>query len=327
MYLGLGSDYSQPNRPTEDQQWRGTVLQIDPQGNIQPIARELRYPVGLALNARDRLFVTDQQGEQNTFNELNEIIPGRRYGVPTREDQRGELSGFVESSVDKVSPAVQIPHPWTRSVNGLFFLPTDGPFENHPFAGHGIGMEYNGRFLVRFSLQDVEGRAQGAVYPFSRIPKEQDDSSFLGPICGAVAPNGDLYIGSIRDSGWLGGLNVGEVVRLRRTAEPYPNGIREVRWSPAGFEVEFTHPVSEQGAAKLSSDLTVTGYTRTWKGTYATEDSDRHALDITERQFDPTRRTLQLKSTAVKPGYVYELQLPALSDEPLFPNTAAYTVR
>ena len=31
----------------------------------------------------------------------------------------------------------------------------------------------------------------------------------------AVSPRGDLYVGGIRDSGWGGANNIGEIVRLR----------------------------------------------------------------------------------------------------------------
>ena len=48
---------------------------------------------------------------QNTFNELNVIVPGHRYGVPAKLDPPTEDPADV--------PAVQIPHPWTRSVNGV----------------------------------------------------------------------------------------------------------------------------------------------------------------------------------------------------------------
>jgi sugar lactone lactonase YvrE len=77
FYLGLGSDYAQKNRPKEKARWRGNVLKISPKGKITPIASSFRYPTGLAMNADGDLFVTDNQGVQNTFNEINHIIPGR----------------------------------------------------------------------------------------------------------------------------------------------------------------------------------------------------------------------------------------------------------
>lgn len=332
LYIALGSDYSQPKRPEADQRWRGTILMREPNGHLAPIAREFRYPIGIALDARDRLFVTDQQGEQNTYNELNLVLPGRRYGVPTREDLRGERSGFVEAAPEgsgKMVPAVQIPHPWTRSVNGLFFLPTDGAYADHPFAGHGIGMEYNGRFLTRFTLQDVGGEPQGAVYPFSRIPAETDPDAFLGPICGLAHPNGDLFIGSIRDSGWLGGLNVGEIVQLSREQSAFPQGLREMRLVPGGFELEFMQPLAESERAELAARLSLQGATRQWGGTYATEDSGRYSPVVTAREFDTRGKILRLQVEDLRPGFVYELRLPSRlsSGTACFPDYAAYTIR
>ncbi len=149
-------------------------------------------------------------------------------------------------------PAIQIPHPWTRSVNGICFLPRSLPGNARfgSLAGQGIGCEYNGRFLVRFTLQEVDGTVQGAVYPFSR-PTDEDSPSvsdarspdsdahgFIGPLCCAVSPGGDLFIGGIQDSGWLGGANVGEIVRLRPNGRT-SNGIREIRATPHGFEIHI----------------------------------------------------------------------------------------
>lgn len=329
LYLGLGSDYSQSSRPQDRQQWRGTILRIAPGGQPEPIARELRYPIGIALDAHDRLFVTDQQGVQNTYNELDYIVPGLRYGVPSQEDLRGELSGFEGQPAGeldiKTPAAVHIPHPWTRSVNGLFFLPADGAFANHPFAGHAIGCEYNGKFLVRCSLQEVAGTLQGAAYPFSRVPSPEEKQSFLGPMCGGVAPNGDIYVGSIYDSGWLGGLNVGEIVRLRRNTSPLPNGIREIRLTKEGFELEFVHPV-DAVQANDPKFISLTAATRNWSGSYATEDAQQHVPETTARSLSADGRTLQLTVPELRTRFVYEFQLGSKAAEEFFPAWGAYTL-
>ena len=326
LYLGLGSDYSQPKRPVTQQHWRGAVLKVSPDGHAEVFGHELRYPVGIALDALDRLFVTDQQGVQNTFNELNHIRDGRYYGVPSQEDLRQEQNSTKVPELH-TPPAVQIPHPWTRSVNGLFFLPVDGAYADNPFAGHGIGCEYNGRFLVRLTLQEVGGELQGAAYPFTRIPSERDLDAFVGPICGGVAPNGDIYVGSIHDSGWLGGLNTGELVRLHRNDGPIPNGLREVRLTPTGFELEFIHPLAKDLTLTADS-VSLTSYTRRWSGSYGTEDSDRHSPTISERRLSDDRRTLQLNVEQLRTGFVYEFQLSGLAakDKEFFPATATYTV-
>ncbi len=81
------------------------------------------------LDAQDRLFVSDQQGVQNTFNEIVCIERNQRYGVPAQShDHGGELA----------KTNIQVPHPWSRSINGIVFLDPAKVGADHPFAGHGL---------------------------------------------------------------------------------------------------------------------------------------------------------------------------------------------
>jgi hypothetical protein len=250
---------------------------------------------------------------------LNHIIEGRHYGVPSLHE--------TDRKAIPHSPAIQIPHPWSRSVNGLFFLPSSGP--GHPaFRGQGIGCEYDTRFLVRLSLQKVAGEYQGAAYYFSQPTPEAGGENFLGPLCGGIAPNGDVYIGSIHDSGWLGGQNTGDIVRLSPKEDLLPNGIREVRATPEGFDVEFIKPLDPKAAGDLKH-YDVSGYTREWQGSYATPDSSRHKVSVQSAKLLADGRTVSLTVKDLREGYVYEISCGGLSQlmtKPLFPDTAHYTL-
>lgn len=329
LFVGLGSDYTQPKRPASQQRWRGKILRISPKGDITPIASGLRYPTGLAMNLAGDLFVSDNQGEQNTFNELNHIVEGKRYGVPSREDKPP-----FEANI---APAIQFPHPWTRSINGIFFLP---PYETvkstvagsgqsipHPFAGHGIGCEYDTRYLIRFTLQKVGDTFQGAVYPFSQDQVNPETPNFEGTLCGGVSPKGDIYIGCIHDSGWLGGLNVGSIVQLKSNGQ-IPLGIRELRAVPEGFEIQFTAPVDRLAAAVIDK-YAISGYTREWKGTYATPDSNRHVVPINSVSISPDELKVVLHTDKLRTGYVYEVSCGKIgpqSNVALWPATGHYTM-
>lgn len=320
LYVATSSDYAQPGRPEELCRWRGKVLRIAPEGTITPIAHELRYPMGIAFDSRGRLFVSDQQGVANCFNEINHIVEGARYGVKGLYDP--------DSDQPETRAAIQIPHPWTRSVNGIFFIPesADPAAPLAPFAGHGIGCEYNNRFLIRFSLQEVAGQLQGAVYLFTHSTWQREAETFLGPMCGAVAPNGDLYIGSIHDSGWLGGMNTGEIVRLRPTGR-FPNGIREIRALPDGFEIEFLRPIDAAAAARPQS-YSLSGYTRVWKGSYATEDSGQYVPQIRTIEVSDDARTVRLHVDRLEAAFVYDVAVqPSVGGaEALFPHVGYYTM-
>lgn len=328
LYVGLGSDYTQPKRPVEQQRWRGKILRIERSGSIEPIASGLRYPTGLALTTDDELFVTDNQGEQNTCNELNHIIPGERYGVPSMEDLR--TMGKASSPGTSQRPAIQIPHPWTRSINGIFFLPRDARLAGgapHPFAGQGVGCEYDTRYLIRFSLQKVGDTFQGAVYPFSQDQVTPETPNFEGTLCGGVSPKGDLYIGCIHDSGWLGGLNVGTLYRLRQ-AGAIPLGIREIQARADGFSIEFTEAVNPTASID-AKNFSISAYTREWQGNYATPDSQRHQVGIKSIVVGEDQRSVRLHTDKLREGFVYEVSCgkigPVASDN-LWPATGHYTV-
>ncbi|MBT5018193.1 MAG: c-type cytochrome [Planctomicrobium sp.] len=315
LFIATGSDYSQPKRDRKLAKWRGKIVKASGNGEVVPFAHELRYPIGIATDAVGRIFVSDQQGVQNTFNEINHIVQDGAHGVP------GQLDG--EGSSQPKLPAVQIPHPWTRSVNGIFLIPQNNA---SPFAGHGVGCEYNGKFLIRFTTQEVNGELQGACYPLTKPAWESDGNTFLGPISGFAANDGSIYVGSIYDSGWLGGPNVGEVVKLKPAGE-YGNGIREIRAVRNGFEIEFIEPIdSRKGLDKENYSLS--GYTRIWQGSYATDDSGRYSPEISEITLSADHRTASLSVENLKPTFVYEFNLVDLVDDGMefFPSFGAYTL-
>ena len=316
LYVGLGSDYAQRTRPREQARWRGKVLKIHSDGGrITPFSHAFRYPTGIAIDGKGRLFATDNQGVQNTFNELNHLRQDAHFGVPKRYEE--------DLKVDAQPPAVQIPHPWTRSINGIAVLPDDFPIKE--FAGHMIGAEYNGKHLIRFTYHEVDGQLQGATYFFTKPEFPDADANFLGPICVTVGPNGEIYVGSIHDSGWLGGLNTGSIVKLTANGK-LPAGIREIRATPTGFLMTFTRPVNTTEAAKPDS-YSISGYTRVWQGSYATPDSGRYQPTIESVAVSEDGLSAVLNVAPLKTGFVYEINCSLqVGGELLWPATGHYTL-
>ena len=317
LFVGLGSDYSQDKRPVDNDRWRGTVLKIDSTGAMTPIAFSLRFPMGLALDRDENLFATDNQGVQNTFNEINHVIPGRHYGVPSRHETDRDAPAEI--------PSLMIPHPWTRSVNSILFLPED--FAVADLAGHGIGCEFDTRCLIRFTLQDVDGTLQGACYRFSVPDQPGGGSNFVGPISSAVGPDGAVYIGSIWDSGWQGGSNTGSIERLVPDG-PMPNGIREIRATSSGFVVSFFRPVDPRKASD-ADNWSLQSYTKVWSGNYASPDSDRHTLTPSRITLADDRRSVVIEVAPLKPGYVYEVSIRHSLDESktFWPSEGHYSMK
>jgi cytochrome c2 len=322
LYIGLGSDYSKGGRTAAQGYLRGKVLRIERDGVLTPMGHQFRFPMGLAINAADEVFVSDNQGVQNPFNEINHLVEGGRYGVPSLFEEPSDQAPR--------SPAIQVPHPWTRSVNGLFFLNAD---PEGAFAGDGVGCEYDSRFLVRFQVEQVAGRWQGAVFPFSLAPqqlltaetrRQGPARGFLGTLCGTQGPRGEMYIGAIHDSGWTGGANVGEVVRLV-PSEEVPQGLRSISVRPEGLQLRFTRPIVAERAAEPTR-YALSGLTREWKGGYATPDSGQHRPTVERVDVSPDRLTVTLHCTGLRRGFVYEVRVGDLAEEPLWPTVGYYTL-
>jgi mono/diheme cytochrome c family protein len=317
----------QDDRSEAGAKLRGTVVKLVPHTatsddprrfTIEQLAGGLRFPQGIALSEAEELFVTDNQGNYTPFNELNHITTGARYGFINRlEFKRGLNPPFRTA-------AVEIPHPWTRSVNGICFLPADRG-QHGPFAGHLIGCEYDTRRLVRMSLEQVAGEFQGAVYPFSIEPTAGEET-FEGPLTCQVAPSGDLYVGNIRDSGWGAGANTGSLVRLRANGQ-LPAGIAEVRAHQGGFAIEFTQPLDRARVGSPSS-YAISSYRRESTPAYGGPDLERRAEKVRTVEVAEDGRRVTITLGDLREGFVYEFHLRNLVGKgAFFPAEAYYTLR
>ena len=318
-YVTLGSDYQQKDRPDNASFLRGHALRIRSNGEIDDVASGLRFAAGINRNLEGAIFFTDNQGVQNTFNEINHLIPNSRYGVPAKTDNGNEVP-----MTPLREPAIYVPHPLTRSVNGLCFLESHGRFAE--FEGHGIGCEYDTRALLRFSLQKIGNTYQGACYRFTLPEQRIKSDALLGPICSSVAPNGDLYIGSFRDSGWGAGNNIGELVRIRRKG-PLPLGIREVRATDQGFVIDFTGAVVLDKAMQ-PDHYGIVSYQRVWKGGYATADGNRRSESVIGIRCSDDRRSIILTLKQLRAGFLYDIHVGpiGIQNAPLWPADAYYTL-
>ena len=279
--------------------------------------------MGIALSKSGDLFATDNQGNYNPFNELNHIRYGKRYGFINKLENKDGFSPPFES------PAINLPHPWSRSVNGVCFLYTpDNQTESMygPFEGHLIGCEMNERSLVRMSLQKVGDTFQGAAYAFSRQPID-GEATFEGPIVCELSPEGDLYVGNLHDSGWGGGNNTGSIVRLRPSG-PLPLGIAEVRATPTGLTIDFTGAVDVSQAKKLQN-YQIRSYRRVSTPAYGGDDLDERTEIAKSIAISDNRRRVTLEFEQLREGCVYELNLGDLAPDgqSLFPSQAHYHMR
>jgi hypothetical protein len=177
------------------------------------------------------------------------------------------------------------------------------------------------------TLQRVGDTFQGAAYPLS-IPPADLSKGFLGPLVCEVSPRGELYVGSIRDSGWGAGNNVGEIVRVRVEPDKLPCGIAEVRAVRDGFTIDFFRPVERERAGQATS-YAVESYRREATPAYGGPDRNRRTEKVTAVTVSADGRRVTLRLAEMRPGFVYEFRLRNLAPGKgeFHPAEAHYTLR
>jgi glucose/arabinose dehydrogenase len=260
---------------------RGKAVHVAPGGATTVLAEGLRFPTGWATRARDgAVFFTDNQGQQKTTCEIDRLVAGRWYGYPSRADAPGGPGLPYEP------PCIRIPYPWARSVNGLEFAATGGRFG--PLEGQLVLCEYNNRFILRASLDSdaAGGEEQGACYPFL--------GNMLGPLCLAFAPDGVLYVGSIREPSWGAEPEQGAIYRISYSGRP-EFGIQELKARPDGFAITFfTAPADPTAAARPQSYL-VRRYHHVFQGAYHSPPIDEEHLHVNAAVLQDDGRTVRLQ--------------------------------
>jgi len=341
----LGIPCQQDNRSAAAAKHRGEVIKLVPRKtdddvwpvfDIQTVTRGHRFPMGLALRKDGELFVTDNQGNYNPFNELNHVKPGAHFGFINAIEKKDPEKAAAAAKQPLAEPAVNIPHPWTRSVNGICFLETPEAVQKKlgrstfgPFEGHLVGCEYDTRRLIRMTIEEVKGVMQGAAYPLSIDPPASDASvqGLLGPIVCAVSPQGDLYVGNIRDSGWGAGNNIGEIVRVRVEPDKLPCGIQEVKCTADGFLITFLQSIDAAKGKELAN-YSIASYRRESTPAYGGPDLDRRTEKVEAVEVSDDGRQVRVKVPDRRLGFVYEIRLKNLAQgsAEFFPSEAHYTL-
>ena len=289
---------------------RGKAIAVDPEdGSVEVLAGGLRYPTGWATRSDDGLvFFTDNQGQQKTNCEINVLRPGHWYGYPSQADPPSGPEGAVP-----YTPAVLIPYPWARSVNGLAFAETGGNFG--PLEGQLVLCEYNHRFILRATLEEVDGQLQGACYPFL--------GGLLGPLTLAFAPDGTLYVGSIREPSWGGEPEQGAIYRVRPTDSP-AFGILEAKAEPDGFTLRFLSEPPDPGLALDPARYSLRRYHHVFQGSYHSPPTDVEPLSVASVDPGDDARSVRLTlSEPPIPGRIYEIRADLPGAEP---DIAHYTM-
>ena len=149
----------------------------------------------------------------------------------------------------------------------------------------------------------------------------------MGPVVSTVSPNGQVFVGSIRDSAWGAGNNIGEIVVLSFAPEETPAGIAEMRALPDGFRLCMTATVDVSQATQLGN-YRLQSYRRIATASYGGDDLDRRTEQIQSIDVSKDRTFVDLHLEEMREGYVYELRIGNMfgKNKLTYPPLAHYTL-
>ena len=315
--------------------YRGWVMKVDKDGELTPYASGLRSPAGIGMNAKDELFVTDNQGDWVASSYLGHVEEGDFLGHPaplwdtpeyglTPKVLDYKTSAQTQPSVpeldkEKFSKARKHPAVWlshgdlTNSPGHPAFAPEKG---FGPFGGQAFIADIAQRNVVRVSLEKVDGAYQGAVYPFIRPLSSAAYSA-------GFDKEGSLWIGSV-GRGWVAGESALEVIRYDSKSTPFE--IHHFALSKEGFDIVLTQPMADVKLAP--KDIKVREYNyKYWDG-YGSEPMNEAFVPVKTVAVSKDGLTISITLDR-KEKFVYQIELPKLkskSDLTLENHYGVYTL-
>lgn len=297
--------------------FRGWALRITPDGKMLPTCSGIRSPGGIGANAIGDMFYTDNQGLWNGTSGLKFLEPGGFMGNPSGNHwyekaaigprPKDPVSGSrmhveAEKIPELVPTAIYFPYnKMGQSASGIACDLTGGKFgvfEKQMFIG-----DQTHSTIMRVFLEKIDGRYQGAAFPFLK----GFDS---GNLSLEFAPDGSLIVGGT-DRGW--GARGGKPFALQRAvwSGKIPFEIKEMRVREDGFELLFTEPV-EKASAMLRESYRIETYTYIYQSGYGSPEVDFTKPRIEKIAVSSDGMWVRLHLNALQIGHVHELHLPGI---------------
>ena len=319
--------------------WHGWLIKVKPDGTQEPTATGLRSPAGFMVNSNNDVFYAENQGDWVGSGRVTHLEKGDFAGNAgglnwtkepesplklTKEDLKivdnGEPMYEAAKKIKELKlPAVWFPHTIMGiSTADIIEDQTNGAFG--PFGGQYFVADQGHSKIMRMSLEKVNGKYQGACYPF-----------YEGFASGLVrlrwGLDGSIF-GGMTSRGWAStGKAEYALQRLVWNGET-PFEMKNIHALPDGFEVEFTLPVN---AAKLKDvkNFTVNSFTYKYQHQYGSPIINNHPRKIIGMVPSADGKKVKLVLDSIIPGYIHEIRLANLESadqKSLLHDFAYYTL-
>ena len=317
--------------------FRGWAGKVTPEGKWVPTTSGVRSPGGIGFDADGNVFYSDNQGPWNGACCLKQITVGGFVGHPDSfrwyKEKEAKYLGdppLVPKSGSRIHiEAKRIPQyyppsvifPYVKMGNSASGIDCDlsggkfGPFEKQLFVG-----DQTQSTIMRVSMEKINGRLQGACYPF-----------LSGMSCGIVpvrfGPDGSLFAGGTNRGWGSRGNKPFSFERIVWTGKT-PFEIHEMKAKPDGFELTFTKPVDPETAGKIESYKMAT-FTYIFQASYGSPEVDATSPKITKLELGKDGKSVRLYVDGIQEGHIHDLKADGVRSkdgDPLLHPQAYYTM-
>ena len=318
--------------------WRGWLVKVKKDGSLEPIATGLRSPAGFTVNSNGDVLYGENQGDWVGSGRVTHLEKGDFAGnagglfwtkepdSPLKLTARADIPDtgepmFVAAKKMKSLklPAVWFPHALMGvSTADMIEDETNGKFG--PFTGQYFVYDQGQSKAMRMTLEKVNGKYQGACYPF----KEGFQSGTLRARWGN---DGSMFVGQT-SRGW--GATGKDPFGLQRLVwnGRTPFEMKTISARPDGFEVEFTQPVNKATVENLSN-YEMKSFIYKYQHEYGSpiinqEDTPLRGVIVSE-----DRMKVRLVINNIRQGYIHQVMASGLLNgegQPLLHDIAYYTL-
>lgn len=303
-------------RGRADLMYQGFAVQVK-ESEAKPFCYGLRVPHGWGTYQGDT-FVTDNQGNWIGTCRLNHIEEGKFYGFPSSKPS----SKRVHPAKEVAPPALWLPRVLSPSASGIETIGLD---QFGPFSGQMLIGDFQNSTVLRAFLEKVNGKWQGAVFPFAK--------GFLSGVNRlSFGVDGKLYVGGGKRTWSTAAPKEYSLDRVSFTGKT-PFEVSEVRALKDGFELRFTKALEVAPAADVENYL-LKQFTYKYHEDYGSPEFDHDGkvgateIAVESAEVAEGGRVVRLKMNGLRAGFVTSFQLAVNSteDEDLRHDTFYYTL-
>ncbi len=318
--------------------WRGWLVKIKKDGTLEPIATGLRSPAGFTVNSNGDVLYGENQGDWVGSGRITHLekgdFAGNAGGLWWTKEPESPLKFTTVKDIPDTGepmfeaakkmkslklPAVWFPHALMGiSTADMIEDETGGKFG--PFQGQYFVYDQGQSKAMRMTLEKVNGKYQGACYPF----REGFQSGTLRARWGN---DGSMFVGQT-SRGW--GSTGKDLFGLQRLVwnGRMPFEMKSVSARPDGFEIEFTMPINRGSAENLKS-YELKSFIYKYQHQYGSPIINQEVTPLRGVIVSEDRMKVRLVLDNIRQGYIHQVMASGIvNDEgqPLLHDLSYYTL-